>query len=134
VAVRHAPDHIHIMATLARQDGIRPTVWNDFRRVRDACQEAERWFGLRSTAAADRTAARRPTRAETEQAARRGWAAAPRATLRRKVAAAAGGASRDFPMGLRLDPATLAAASATSQASPGHRRDYQPPKRAGPGR
>src|SRR5689334_3426929 len=30
VAVRHAPDHIHIVATLARQDGIRPETWNDF--------------------------------------------------------------------------------------------------------
>src|SRR6266700_44113 len=50
----HAPDHIHLVATLARQDGIRPKVWNDFYRVRDACQEAERWFGLRSTAPADR--------------------------------------------------------------------------------
>jgi hypothetical protein len=47
VAVRHAPDHIHIMATLARQDGIRPKTWNDFYRVRDACQDAERRFGLR---------------------------------------------------------------------------------------
>jgi hypothetical protein len=42
--------------------------------------------------------------------------------------------SRDFPMGLRLDPATLAAASGTSQATPGRRCGYQPPKRAGPGR
>ena len=72
VAVRHAPDHIHIVATLARQDGIRPKIWNDFYRVREACQAAERRFGLRETAPADRTAARRATRAETEQAARRG--------------------------------------------------------------
>ena len=34
VAVRHAPDHIHLVATLARQDRIRPKVWNDFFRVR----------------------------------------------------------------------------------------------------
>src|SRR5215467_12546009 len=73
VAVRHAADHIHIVATLARQDGSRPKVWNDFYRVREACQEAERWFGLRRTAPGDRTAARRATRAETEQATRRGW-------------------------------------------------------------
>ena len=38
VAVRHAPDHIHLVATLARQDRIRPKVWNDFFRVREACQ------------------------------------------------------------------------------------------------
>src|SRR5450432_3071950 len=42
VAVRHAPDHIHLVATLARQDGARPRIWNDFYRVRDACRYAER--------------------------------------------------------------------------------------------
>ena len=57
VAVRHAADHIHIVATLARQDGTRPRMWNDFYRVREACQDAEARFGLRATAAADRTAA-----------------------------------------------------------------------------
>ena len=36
----HAADHIHIVATLARQDGTRPKTWNDFYRVREACQEA----------------------------------------------------------------------------------------------
>ena len=73
VAVRHAPDHIHLVATLARQDQIRPKVWNDYFRVREACQDAERQFGLRCTAPADRTAARRATRAESEQAIWRGW-------------------------------------------------------------
>ena len=34
-------------------------IWNDFYRVREACQDAERRLGLRSTAPADRTAARR---------------------------------------------------------------------------
>ena len=28
VAVRHASDHIHLVATLVRQDRIRPKVWN----------------------------------------------------------------------------------------------------------
>jgi hypothetical protein len=30
IAVRHAPDHVHIVATLARQDGARPRIWNDY--------------------------------------------------------------------------------------------------------
>src|ERR1039458_4336814 len=38
VAVRHAPDHIHLVATLARQDRLRPKTWNDFHQVREACQ------------------------------------------------------------------------------------------------
>ena len=71
VAVRHAPDHIHIVATLARQDGIRPKIWNDFHRVRDACQEAERRYGLRPTAPADRTAARRAACSVSARVARR---------------------------------------------------------------
>ena len=93
VAVRHAADHVHLVATLARQDGTRPRIWNDFYRVREACQDAERRFGLRPTAPADRTAARRATRAETEQAARRGWGEPPRVTLRREVCTAAAGAA-----------------------------------------
>ena len=55
VAVRHAADHIPIVATLARQDGARPRIWNDFYRVREACQQAEQQLGLRVTAPADRT-------------------------------------------------------------------------------
>jgi hypothetical protein len=98
VAVRHADDHIHIVATLARQDGTRPRFWNDFYRVREACRSAEEQFGLCATSPADRTAARRPGRAATEQAARRGWDEPPRVTLRRHVCGAAAGArtEREF--------------------------------------
>ncbi len=92
IAVRHADDHIHIVATLARADGARPEVWNDGYRIRDACRAVERRFGLRSTAPADRTAARRPKRAETEKAARAGREESARSVLRRHVAVAAAGA------------------------------------------
>lgn len=46
VAVRHADDHVHIVATLVRQDG--PTVWarNDFRRCQSLARQLERRFGL----------------------------------------------------------------------------------------
>ncbi|HUY48854.1 MAG TPA: hypothetical protein VMV92_24580 [Streptosporangiaceae bacterium] len=64
VAVRHASDHIHIVATLARQDGTRPRTWNDFYRVREASRAAEEKLGLHTTPPADRTAPRRPSRAE----------------------------------------------------------------------
>jgi len=124
VAVRHAPDHIHTVATLARQDGIRAKTWNDFYRVRDACHEAERWFGLRATAPADRTAARRPTRAEAEQAARRGWAEPPRTVLRRKVAAAAGGASTEHEFFARLDQAGVLVRRRYSSIDPGQVTGY----------
>ena len=124
VAVRHAPDHIHLVATLARQDRIRPKVWNDFFRVREACQQAERQFGLRATAPADRTAARRPTRAETEQASRRGWAEPPRVTLRREVCTAAAGASTEEEFFARLAQAGVLVRRRHSMVNPGEVTGY----------
>jgi hypothetical protein len=108
VAVRHATDHIHLAATLARQDGTPPRAWNDFFRVREACRDAEARFGLRSTAPADRTAAKSPARSETEQAARRGWDEPPRVTLCREVSAAAAGARTEHEFFARLAGAGVA--------------------------
>jgi hypothetical protein len=124
VAVRHAADHIHIVATLARQDGTRPKVWNDFYRVREACQEAERRFGLRRTAPGDRTAARGATRAETEQAARRGWGEPPRVTLRREVCTAAAGASTEQEFFARLGQAGVLVRLRHSVTEPGEVTGY----------
>jgi hypothetical protein len=124
VAVRHAADHIHIVATLARQDGGRPRIWNDFYRVREACQDAERRFGLRSTAPADRTAPRRPTRAESEQAARRGWDETPRARLRREVSVAAAGARTEYEFFTRLERAGVAVRKRLSTIKPGEVTGY----------
>ena len=117
VAVRHAPDHIHLVATLARQDRIRPKVWNDYFRVREACRDAERQFGLRCTAPADRTAARRATRAETEQAIRRGWDEPPRVRLRREVCTAAAGARTEHEFFTRLDQAGVWSAAGTARSA-----------------
>lgn len=93
VAIRHAGDHVHIVALLARQDGAKAFVWRDFFQVADACHAAEQRYGLTLTPACDRTAARRPTRAKDEKAARQHRAEAPRVTLRRHAAAAAAAAS-----------------------------------------
>jgi hypothetical protein len=118
VAVRHAADHVHIVATLGRQDGTRPRIWGDFYRVREACHDAERRFRLRSTAPADRTAARRATRAETEQAARRGWAEPTRVTLRRGVSTAAVGAASEREFFTRLRAAGVLVRERYSTVSP----------------
>jgi hypothetical protein len=98
IAVRHGDDHIHIVAMLARQDRRRPRLSNDRHRVREACLVAEERYGLRRTAAGDRTAAPPPSRAESEKAARNGRSQPPRVTLRRAVnrAAAAAGSEREF--------------------------------------
>ena len=69
VAIRHADDHVHIVALLARQDGGKAFVWRDFFQVADACHAAEQRYGLTPTPPCDRTAARRPTRAKEEKAA-----------------------------------------------------------------
>ena len=124
VAVRHGDDHVHLVATLARTDGTRPRVWNDFYRVREACQEAEARFGLRSTAPADRTADHRPGRAETEQAARRGWAEVPRVRLCREVATAAAGAGTEQEFFGRLAAAGVAVRLRHSTVHPGQVTGY----------
>jgi hypothetical protein len=119
VAVRHAPDHIHIVATLARQDGTKPQIWNDFYRVREACQAVERRYGLRVTAPGDRTAGRRPTRAENEHARRCGWDEPARVTLRRTVHTAVAGASSEQEFFARLEAAGLLVRKRFSQRDPG---------------
>jgi hypothetical protein len=124
VAVRHAADHVHLVATLARQDGTRPRIWNDFYRVREACQDAEARFGLRPTAPADRTAPRRPSRAETEQAARRSWGEPPRVTLRREVCTAAAGAHTEREFFSRLAEAGVLARQRYSTTHPGEATGY----------
>ncbi|MYV61611.1 relaxase/mobilization nuclease domain-containing protein [Streptomyces sp. SID4931] len=93
VAVRHADDHIHIVATLARQDGGKPTIHNDAYRLRDMAREMEAKYQLTQTAPADRTTHRRAARAEEEKTTRRGLDETPRETLRKVVSEAAAGVS-----------------------------------------
>jgi hypothetical protein len=89
VAVRHADDHIHIVATLVRQDGRTERASNDFYRVGDACRWAEGAYGLTGTAPLDRTVGRQSSRAEHEKGRRTGRREPARATLRRRVRTAA---------------------------------------------
>ncbi len=125
IAVRHGDDHIHLVAMLARQDGSKPSLnWERY-KVRAACIAAEQRYGLRSTAPADRTAARRPTRAENEKATRRGLDEAPRITLRRQVttaAAAAAGSEQEFFA--RLDAAGILVRKRFSVKNPGQVTGY----------
>jgi hypothetical protein len=93
IAVKHADDHVHLVVTLARENGTRPSVGNDFYKVGVAAREAETRFGLRQTAPVDRTAVVQVKRAESEKAARVGEREPARTILRREVRAAAAGAS-----------------------------------------
>jgi hypothetical protein len=91
IAVHHGQNHIHIAATLARQDGRRARLDNDYYRIGEALRDIEAEYGLQVVARADRTAAKRPTRAEQEKAARADRPEPTRVTLQRQVAAAAAG-------------------------------------------
>ena len=124
VAVRHGDDHIHLVAMLARQDGGTPSLSFERVRVRAACLAAERRYGLRSTAPADRTAPRRPSRAESEKAARRGLGEAPRITLRRHVTTAAAGAGSQAEFFARLDRAGVLIRKRFSTRTPGQVTGY----------
>ena len=93
-------------------------------KVRAACLAAEQRYGLRSTAPADRTAARRPTRAENEKAARRGLDGAPRVTLRRQVATAAASAKGEDEFFTCLDQAGLLVRKRFSIKNPGQVTGY----------
>jgi hypothetical protein len=124
IAVRHGPDHIHLVAMLARQDGARVSTWNTRYRVRDACIAAEQRYGLRSTAPADRTASRGPTRAEAGKAARRGLGEPPRVTLRRHVAAAAATATSAEEFFTRLGQAGVQVRVRHSTKNPGQVTGY----------
>jgi hypothetical protein len=124
VAIRHGDDHVHIVATLARQDGRRPRLSNDYYRVREACLAVENRFGLRRTAPGDRTAASRPTRAEAEKARRRGWQEAPRVTLKREVSTAAAAAASEQDFFARLQRAGVQVHMRYSTRDPGQVTGY----------
>jgi len=124
VAVRHGEDHIHLVAMLARQDGGKPSLSWERYKVRAACLAAEQRYGLRSTAPADRTAARCPTRAENEKAARRGLDEAPRVALRRQVTTAAAAAGSEHEFFACMDQAGMLVRKRFSVKSPGQITGY----------
>ncbi|MQS10060.1 relaxase/mobilization nuclease domain-containing protein, partial [Streptomyces alkaliphilus] len=92
VAVRHAEDHIHIVATLVREDGYKPRLHNDAVRVQNRARTLEAELGLRRLNQGDGTAARRPTSAERHKARRRGRERTAREELREAVRGAVAGA------------------------------------------
>jgi hypothetical protein len=93
IAVRHADDHIHLVATLvSERTGRRVYPRNDFPKLREACQRLEKELGLTRTPDIDWTAARHPTRREVGKAERTGRVEPARVELRRVVSQAAAAA------------------------------------------
>ncbi|MFJ4972436.1 relaxase/mobilization nuclease domain-containing protein [Streptomyces sp. NPDC088755] len=88
IAVRHAADHIHILATTVREDGRRPKLHGSGARVGDECRRIEKDYGLRQLKKGDGTGTRRPTQAEMHKAARLGWEQTSRQWLQDRIRAA----------------------------------------------
>ncbi|WP_406437637.1 relaxase/mobilization nuclease domain-containing protein [Streptomyces sp. NBC_00631] len=95
-AVRHADDHIHIIATLVREDGRRPDHHRSGKRAQAEARLIEADYDLHRVTPGDGTAAKRTTSAEQHKAERLGWDRAAREELRETVRrAVAGAASTD---------------------------------------
>ncbi|MFB7979661.1 relaxase/mobilization nuclease domain-containing protein [Streptomyces vinaceus] len=107
IAVRHADDHVHLVATLVREDGRRPRRHQDGMRAQAECRRIEAEFGLQVLNPGDRTAAQRPTSAERSKAERTGRSEPSRETLRESVRQALAGAANDEEFFRRLTEAGL---------------------------
>ncbi|MET9303141.1 relaxase [Micromonospora aurantiaca] len=104
IAMRHADDHVHIVATLVREDGRTNWMRNDYPRCVKATYNVARRYNLhRRVPPADRTAHRRPHPVEVSKARRTGRAQTPRDELRHRVrrAVAAVSSEEEFFAGLR---------------------------------
>ncbi|MFK0099021.1 relaxase/mobilization nuclease domain-containing protein [Streptomyces sp. NPDC091040] len=107
VAVRHADDHIHIVATLVTEDGHRPDDFRSGARAQAEARLIEKELGLHQVQPGDGTAAQRPTSAERHKAKRQGRERTARETLRETVRRAVTGARSDEEFFARLAAAGL---------------------------
>ncbi|MFE9287845.1 relaxase/mobilization nuclease domain-containing protein [Streptomyces olivaceus] len=106
-AVRHADDHIHIVATLVTEDGHRPDDFRSGARAQAEARLIEKELGLHQVAPGDGTAAQRPTSAERHKAKRQGRERTAREELRETVRRAVAGARSDAEFFDRLAAAGL---------------------------
>jgi len=97
IGIRHAEGHIHLVATLARQDRRAVWLWQDYRRGQARCRELEQHYGLHRVGGRH-APERYPKPAELNKTTRQQRDEVPRHRLRRLVHVAAGTASdeQDF--------------------------------------
>ncbi|MFC5957759.1 relaxase/mobilization nuclease domain-containing protein [Streptomyces pratens] len=109
VAVRHAPDHIHIAATKVRGDLRTARHWNDYLTADRELATIEEEYGLFQVVRGDRTAAKRTSRAEQEKARRQGQDKPARERLRTivRTAVAATTSTEEFIRLLSLTDGVL---------------------------
>ncbi|WP_327352799.1 relaxase/mobilization nuclease domain-containing protein [Streptomyces sp. NBC_01304] len=106
-AVRHADDHIHIIATVVRHDGRQARIRRDGARAQAEARQVEIDYGLRRVNVGDGTAAKRPSSAERHKANRQGKERTPREELRETVRRAAAGVISEQEFFDRLTAAGL---------------------------
>ncbi|MFF3640423.1 relaxase/mobilization nuclease domain-containing protein [Streptomyces sp. NPDC002564] len=106
-AVRHADDHIHIVATVVRHDGRQARIRRDGARAQTEARQIEIDYGLRRVNTGDGTAAKRPSSAERHKANRQGKERTPREELRETVRRAAAGVASEKEFFDRLTAAGL---------------------------
>lgn len=92
VAIRHGHskagnDHIHIAASMVREDGTKWSSWRDYPRAQQVARELEKKYGLEELSPTHSTRGLRP--GEREASARRGAPEPERRSLERKVRACA---------------------------------------------
>jgi hypothetical protein len=124
LAVRHADDHIHLVATLVRQDGRTAWAWNERRLAQAACRHLEARYRLYRVGPVDHTAHRYPEPAELNKATRLGQQEVPRDRLRREVRAAAAAATGDADFFHHLRGAGLLVKLRESTINPGQTTGY----------
>jgi hypothetical protein len=122
IAIRHADNHIHIVATLARQDGRNVYAWRDYRNTQAACRELEKHYGLHQVRPAPTN--RSPNATEFHKTNRNDHDQVPRDQLREQVRNAAEAATgvRDFAH--RLQAAGLRIRLRTTGTGPDHATGY----------
>ena len=126
LAVRHNDDHVHVVATLVRQDRRTVWPWQDKRKAQAACRDLEERYGLYRVAPPGKGSRRWPSPAELNKTARldaassgarpgrqagragrAGRSAAPREVLRRRVREVAAIATDEADFFARLAHAGL---------------------------
>jgi hypothetical protein len=121
LAIRHADNHVHLVTTLARQDGRPAKAWNDYRRVQAACRHLEAHFGLKPTGPAT---VRYPRPAEIHKANLQHRDEIPRDRLRHQVRAAAAAATSVGGFVTRLQTASLLVRLRTTGTDPDQATGY----------
>jgi hypothetical protein len=108
LAIRHNDDHIHLVATLVRQDRRTAWAWKDKLHAQQACRDLEERYGLYRVGPPGTGSLRWPSPTELNKAARlgqrdrRGRPESPRDRLRREVRAVAATATDDADFFARL--------------------------------